>query len=281
MANEQQRHAWNDVLGPKWVAEQAIYDRMLAPFQAEVVATLDAQPGERILDIGCGYGTTSIAVAAAVGEDGHVHGVDISEPMVDEAARRAPGNCSFSVGDAQIEALGDGFDAVVSRFGVMFFDDPAAAFANIGAAVRPGGRIAFVCWQGPQQNPFFSVPGRHLREAMTNPPPVPAPGAPSPVALADPERTCHLLTEAGWADAACRPIHPSIRFDTADSHDGLANVAHLLRSSELGTLAAAQLSPADFDEALRRGLDDLHPYLADGVLTLPTGAWIVTAHRPD
>ncbi|TIP34261.1 MAG: class I SAM-dependent methyltransferase, partial [Mesorhizobium sp.] len=147
--NTQQAALWNDASGKAWVEMQPILDGVLAPFASLLVDAGDPGKGGDVLDIGCGAGATTLAMARRVGNGGRCVGLDISRPLVARAAERARvkavANASFEVGDAQAYAFKSGrFDAVVSRFGVMFFDDPVAAFANIRGAARRGGKLAFV-----------------------------------------------------------------------------------------------------------------------------------------
>ena len=151
MPNSDQSRSWNGPTGEHWAAEAERYDAMLAPFVGPIVAAAAPQPGEAVLDVGCGNGALALAFAEQVAPGGRVTGVDLSEPMLAEARRRADaagrGDVTFVRADAQTAALPGPFDVVVSRFGVMFFDDPTAAFTNLAASLRPGGRIVFVCWQ--------------------------------------------------------------------------------------------------------------------------------------
>jgi SAM-dependent methyltransferase len=162
-------------------------------------------PGEAVIDIGCGAGATTLAFAAAVGPAGRVLGVDISGQLLARAAERAAaaglGRIGWLHADAQAGPLPDGFDVAVSRFGMMFFDDPVAAFARIGATLRPGGRLVFAAWGPAEANPWF---GEAFRAALRRlgPAPPTAPDAPGPLAFADRARVLGLLRDAGLADCA-------------------------------------------------------------------------------
>ena len=152
---------WNEAVGPTWAELQEPLDRQLGPLGRAAMAALKPRPGERILDIGCGSGQTSVELAGAVAPDGAVLGVDISRPLLDTARARSPGanDVTFLEADAQTAAFEPGaFDAAFSRFGVMFFADPPAAFANIRRALKPGGRLAFICWRGMVDNPIMTLP---------------------------------------------------------------------------------------------------------------------------
>ena len=204
--NELERQRWND---ERWAALWPKRERLTDAVSAFVLDAAAPAPGERVLDVGCGGGKTALAAALAVGPEGAVVGADISAPLTELATRRAAeagaANVSFRVLDMQTDAVGgEAFDVALSQFGVMFFDEPVTAFANIRAHLRPGGRIAFACWQAGERNPWFFAPA--IAELLPAPP-APAPGkAPTgPFALADPERTSEILRSAGFLDVHCTP----------------------------------------------------------------------------
>lgn len=177
MANEEQQQAWA-TQGVDWVTHAAVFDAVLAPFADAVIAHADITPGARVLDIGCGSGTL-LQRTTDLGAD--AFGVDISEPMVAAARRRVP-QATVALGDAQTMDLRDGddgaaFDRAISRFGVMFFEDPVAAFVNIRGAAAPGARLAFVCWRDGD-NPMFTAGVDVLAAKLESPPAAPDPGAP-------------------------------------------------------------------------------------------------------
>jgi SAM-dependent methyltransferase len=199
-ANEAQRRHWND--DARFLAW-----RRREPLTAAVTATLlrhaGLVSGERVLDVGSGGGRTTIAAARQIGPDFGALGADISEPLVTLARQRAGTagvtNARFTVADVQVADLdGAQFDAAISQFGVMFFDEAVTAFANIRAHVRPGGRLTIVCWQALADNPWFA--GESVRQFL---PPEPGTGpgqnAVGPFALADPEYAAGVLAEAGWS----------------------------------------------------------------------------------
>ncbi len=196
IANQQQADHWNGEEASHWVTHQAAYDRMLAPFTAMLLAAAALQPGDQVLDVGCGCGSTTCAAA------GRVLGADLSGPMLARgqasAAAAGLGNAAFERADAQVHAFGESsFDAVISRFGIMFFADPVAAFANLRRATRPGGRMAFVCWQDLTANQWLLVPGAALAQHVPLPD-LGEPGAPGMFAFADPGRITAVLTKSGW-----------------------------------------------------------------------------------
>ncbi|WP_420433244.1 class I SAM-dependent methyltransferase [Candidatus Poriferisocius sp.] len=200
---EELRSYWND-RGPVWVEYRERLDAMLAPLGEAAIARLHPDPGEHVLDIGCGTGTTSLELARLVGSSGHVAGVDVSAPMLDEARRRAAGagldNTSFVVADAGAHQFEPGhFDGAYSRMGIMFFAEPVAGFTNLRRALRPGGRLSFVCWRSPGENSWVTEPGQAVAEVL-GPPASVDPDAPGPFSLASAERISSTLTEAGLVD---------------------------------------------------------------------------------
>jgi SAM-dependent methyltransferase len=202
-SNETERQRWNDAeWAEQWPKRERLTDEV-TPFLLDALAL---QGGEHVLDVGCGGARTAIAAAARVGDKGSVVGADISAPLLVLASHRAAGagarNLSFVEADMQTDALsvpGAGFDVAMSQFGVMFFDEPVTAFANIGTHLRPGGRIGFACWQSVDRNPWFVGP---VVAPFLPPPPDPAPekSVPGPFAFADPGRVTEILGASGYSD---------------------------------------------------------------------------------
>ena len=205
-SNEADRRRWNDErrysVWPK-------RERLTGVVTATLLEALTPKPGERVIDVGSGGGRSTLAAAEAVGPEGEVVGVDISLALSrlaqERAAAAACGNVRFVVADAQSEAIGGGpFDAAMSQFGVMFFDEPVAAFRNIGDHLRPGGRIAFACWQASEANPWFFADA--VAEFLPAPPqPEPGKSPTGPFALADRGRTTEILESAGFVDVSSTP----------------------------------------------------------------------------
>lgn len=204
-ANSDQAAFWNTGPGRNWVQHQAELDANHAEITELLLAACAVLPGEQVLDVGCGAGGSTLRLAAATGPGGHVHAIDISQPLLGLAERRAReagfGNVSFEQGDAQTLVPGEGFNLVTSRFGMMFFEDPGAAFANLGRALAPGGRMVFVAWAGPEHNPWFTVPQRAAVARLGQATRV-APDAPGPMAFRDPDRVLRLLGGSGLNAAA-------------------------------------------------------------------------------
>jgi SAM-dependent methyltransferase len=265
---------WNATAGQTWAAFQSQLDRQLEPLGVAAMRVLAPMPGARILDIGCGCGHTSFALAARVGPSGAVLGVDISAPMLAVARQRVPASDSaapgFRLADAQAEDLGEAaFDAAFSRFGVMFFSDPVAAFANIRRALKPGGRLAFVCWRPLPANPWMHVPLDAARPALPPLPP-PEPNAPGPFAFADPDRVRAILTAAGFGAVEIAP------FDTRIGSGGLEETLALtFRVGPLG--AALRENPDHADAVTNLVRPALAAYLTPEGVMMPAAVWIVSA----
>jgi SAM-dependent methyltransferase len=264
--------AADDVRVRAWAEVREPLERQLAPLGRRALAALAPRPGERILDIGCGGGATALDLARAVAPDGEVLGVDLSAAVL-EFARRAADRCArlqFIQADAQVFPFEPGsFDAAFSRFGVMFFADPTAAFMNIRRGLKPNGRLAFVCWRALEDNPLDIVP---LTAASPYLPPQPdhSPDAPGPFAFADANRVRGVLAKAGFGD---------IEIDAHDEQVG---------SGDLDTMLAVCKRVGALGKILRenpelRGaaIAAVRPALAahdgpDGV-RLRAATWIVTA----
>ncbi len=273
MANEQTREMWTSVNGPSWVRHHRIFDRMLESISAVLVESLTFEPEQRVLDVGCGTGTLAAAVAAL----GAVAvGTDISPTMIDGARERFP-DLEFFVADAQVDDLHGPYDAIVSRFGVMFFDDPVAAFANLGSAVIDGAPLTFVCWRGLDVNPVFTAGVSALNAALPASPPL-DPHAPGPMAFADEARLRGLLIDGGWSAIDIEPIDTVVRF-SLDGSDGIEERMVQMTTSEAGRRFADQVPEEARGPALDAARRDLARYVVDGELQLDAAAWLVRARR--
>lgn len=210
-ANDDQAEYWgNSESGTKWLTFEDKLDHMLAPVPGLVLERAELTSGLRVLDIGCGTGASTVAAARAVGPRGHVLGADISGPFLDRAAQRADAaglpNAAFQLADAQVAPFEpETRDVAISRFGVMFFDDPVAAFGNIAKALVPGGRMIFAAWGPLSDNPWFRVPHVAATAHLGHPPKY-GRHAPGPLAFQDVDRVTGLMTRAGLRDVSGEPI---------------------------------------------------------------------------
>jgi ubiquinone/menaquinone biosynthesis C-methylase UbiE len=268
--------------GDAWVRMQDRTDAMIDPLGRIAMERLGVVAGERILDVGCGCGQTLLELAELVGPSGHVLGVDISPQMLGRARERVADRptIALAVGDAQTYAFApEAFDAVYSRFGVMFFEDAVAAFANLRRALVPGGRLAFVCWQDIARNPWADVPLRAVlgvlgRDAA---PELVRPGNPGPFYFSDPDRVRTILTAAGFTDVVIDPYERPMNLGAAATvEEALAYSRHI------GPAARAM---ADADPNLRPALDAaltaaLARFTTDRGVWSEAAAFIVTARAP-
>ena len=274
--NTDQIAYWNADAGEAWAALQEQLDAQLASHGSRAMEALAPAAGERIVDVGCGSGQTSLALGQAVGRSGAVMGLDVSRPLLDLARRRAAesgaANVTFAEADVQTYAFAPTtFDAVFSRFGVMFFADPPAAFANIRRALKPGGRLAFVCWRTPAENIFMTLP--YTAAAAQLPPAPPSePGAPGPFAFADPARVRHILSSAGFRDIELAQYDRKIGSGDLEQSLALSLKIGLLGRAVREHPEKLVLVIDDVREALRPHVD------ADGVVRLASASWIVSAH---
>lgn len=278
VANQPMVELWNGVDTAAWTTHPERYDTMLAPFGDAVLDAARPTPGEKVLDVGCGAGTLTLAAARAVGPTGTATGVDISRPLLDLAAQRADQSGSttaaFEEADAQTAPLEpDIYDVIVSRFGVMFFDDPVAAFSNLRRAARPGGRLAFVCWQALGENEWAMVP---VLAALPHVgvPEAPAPGAPGPFAFGDRDRILETLSPAGWADVRIEELRTSIHVGgAADPDEAVA----YYRDDVFGKVLFGRGDEAAQTAALEELRSALSERATEAGVFLGAATWIVTA----
>jgi SAM-dependent methyltransferase len=272
--NDEQIAYWNGLAGQRWTEQQDVLDRALAAYGRAILERAVVRPGEHVLDIGSGCGATSLALSDAVGLTGNVLGVDISARMLARARERAEGrpNLIFLEGDASSLEFSRKFELLFSRFGVMFFEDPVAAFGHLRNAAVRGGRLAFVCWRAYEDNPWASLPVdavRHLVPDVT----LPTGDSPGPYAFADPAKVQRILSSAGFGDIAID------RFD-ADVVLGEGELDEAVEFAVRGGPAARLLAAASPDvqararDAVRRVLEPLRT--ATG-FALPGSGWLVTA----
>jgi SAM-dependent methyltransferase len=275
--NAEQITYWNQVSAEKWIRYEELLDRQLAPFGERAIERARLRSADRALDVGCGCGATTLAVARIVGSGGSVLGVDISTPMLERARRRAADagldQARFANADAQTHSFAPaGFDVVCSRFGVMFFSDAERAFTNLHRAQRAGGTLSFVCWQGLEVNPWMGVPMR-AAAAEIELPPRSAPDAPGPFSFADPERVRRILAGAGYGSIDVAPHDEELSVG-GGTLDGAADF--LVQMGPTGN--ALRAAPAEVRPrvvaAVRRSLE---PYDGPNGVRLRFAVWLVAA----
>jgi ubiquinone/menaquinone biosynthesis C-methylase UbiE len=265
---------WNGPGGKMWLGAYERIQRGIAGFSEIALKAAAARPGERVLDVGCGTGGTTAELAQAIGANGHVLGVDISEPLIGAARALALDNATFDVGDATAYPFAAAsFDLVFSRFGVMFFADPVAAFRNIRRAMKPAGRLVFICWRTPQENPWAAVP---MRAAMPYLPPMERPGPEDPgqYSFGDRTRVDRILTQAGLADLSFEPVDLML-------NQGGSIPEVLERIGDFGPLARAfkDVAPDQVARAKAAIGEALEPYAKPEGVMLAGACWLVRA-RP-
>jgi SAM-dependent methyltransferase len=268
-----QREFWNGEVGEKWVTEHAQLERVLSSIGQAAIDEAKVTSGEKVLDVGCGCGSTTLALAQAVGAGGRVVGVDISAPMLAFAkARGGERNASFELADATTYQPDVAFDVIHSRFGVMFFEDPHAAFANLARVLRPGGRIAFVCWRPQSENAWVTVPMRAVLRFAAPPEPTP-PDAPGPFAFADAARVRSILEGAGFTNVRISPRESPMATGALEEATDYAMTNG--PAARLATTYDAA-TQAKMKDAVREAL---RPFETKAGVVLPAAQWVVTANK--
>ncbi len=274
MANREMVELWNGPTSDAWVLTPERYDAMLGGLGLLALDAAALRPGERVLDIGCGSGDLSRSAAERVRPGGSVLGLDVSAPLVELAAHRAADDLAFLVGDAQVHDLGTArFDVLVSRFGVMFFDDPVAAFTQLRSAMAPGGRLSFVAWQAAPLNEWVLTAIGALVPHVGFPQ-LPPPGAPGPFAFAEADHVRAVLASAGWTDVEVRAVSQPLLVGGPGSVD---DVVAFYEQDAFGRMMLAQASP----EAQVAGRAALREAVAERIgadgLEVGAAVWVVTA----
>lgn len=277
MQNEDQIDYWNGKAGEKWVEHSNLLDGMLAPFASAVMDAADISAGEHVLDVGCGAGALSLMAANAVGASGSVTGVDVSVPMLGLARERAKvhaENVRFEDCDASTFQMSAKADVLISRFGVMFFDDPRAAFANLRSNVAPTGRLAFACWQSLLENDWARAPLEVAMPFLTTPPDMPPAGAPGPFAFADPAHVETMLSEAGWTGVSVAPWTGEMLLPGENPEQSAGFMMQLGPAARLIKEQGIDLAPVQ--AALRERMATA--VTPEGRVAMKASVWIVTAN---
>jgi len=275
-ANEAQSALWNGPSGLAWVDAQRSLDRMFEPFETLLADAAVAASARHVVDVGCGTGAVTIAIARRLGAHAHCTGVDISARMIAAAQARAEREglaASFVPADAQTHAFAPAqFDLIVSRFGVMFFDDPVRAFANLRHAARANAQLRFVAWRSAADNPFMTTAERVAAPLLPN---LPArqPGAPGQFVFGDRQRIASVLSDSGWADIAIEPIDVACALPVPALDDYVAR------------LGPVGLALRQVDDATRRRVIEtvraaFERYVHGAEVRFDAACWLVTARAP-
>lgn len=274
-------HHWNGPEGAKWVEHQAWLDDWLEPFGEAALAEAAIRPGERVLDVGCGAGASTLAIADRIGFGGQAVGVDISALLITRAETHSRPRLSFVLADAASTDLDrlDPFDVLFSRFGVMFFQNPEAAFVALRRRLRPGGRFVFVCWRSPHENDWAHLPLSAIADVVS---PLPSSSeGPGPFSLQDRAGLKALLVAAGFVDVRMRPFDHPIVFGRGVSREAAIDNAVAL-AFEIGPLS--RILKDQPGEVLRRAAAAVWTAFAARAdattVTLNGAAWVVSATNP-
>jgi SAM-dependent methyltransferase len=275
-ANRDQSALWNEAAGQVWVKMRSVLDEVLAPFNSLLIEHALQEERNRVLDVGCGAGSTTLQAARRLKPGGMCQGVDISAVLIEAAKQRASkegvDNAVFVHADAQTHAFEPkSFDAVISRFGVMFFDDPVTAFLNIRRAARSDATLTFVAWRGPAENPFMTTAARAAAPFLPSLSP-PDPQAPGPFGLADPDRVHHILQASGWESVDIRPMDIPTRIPEPDLLAYVTNLGPVgLALREVDEQTRAQTV-----SAVRAAFD---VFIQDGAARFNAACWLVRARH--
>jgi len=280
--NAEQITYWNETAGPKWVTLHDIIDAQIVDLGQLAMDRARIRISERVLDVGCGCGATSIDLGRRVGAHGSVVGIDISGVMLARAREAAAAAgvswVRFEHADAQTHPFPPhSYDLAYSRFGVMFFADPVAAFANLRRGLRPGGRLAFICWRTLPENPWLLIPLMAAAAHVQLPPP-PAPDAPGPFALGDGVRLQSILTGAGFEDVVLEDVNTDV---TVGGQQSLERAVEFLMQMGPAAAVLRDVEPAVRTRVAAAVRDAVAPYQTAQGLRMAAGARIVTARNPD
>lgn len=274
--NQAQKDFWSEQAGTNWVRMQDSMDATLGPVLDLVLEFANLQSDDRVLDIGCGAGTSTLRAGQAVGDRGHVLGVDISKPLLARAQERANdvSNVEFTLADAQLHAFEpQGFDHLISRFGVMFFEDSVAAFSNISKALRPDAKVTLGCWGPAPENPWFMLPAKVAKMRFGSPPKTDR-SLPGPFAWENPDRILPMLERAGLRNVTAQSHH--IDLTPAGSLSDLAD-ACLHIGPATGIMSHFNASEAD-RTAIRANLMDIFaPFQTAQGLRIPASILLYKA----
>lgn len=275
-ANQEQAELWNGAAGRGWVETQESLDRLMAPFENLLVEAVAAAGASRVLDIGCGTGATSLAIARRLGASGSCVGLDISEPMIALARRRAERERTpprFIAADAQSYAFEPAsFDMIVSRFGVMFFADPVQAFANLRRGAAPGAALECIAWRSAADNPFMTAAERAAAPFLPSLPPR-KPDEPGQFAFADRARVQTILRDAGWSDVEITPLDVASAFPERELVPYLTQIGPVARALQ----GQSETTRAHVIATVRAAFD---PYVHGDDVRYTAACWTLRARAP-
>ncbi|RKT10549.1 ubiquinone/menaquinone biosynthesis C-methylase UbiE [Paraburkholderia sp. RAU2J] len=269
----EQTALWNGSAGRAWVAEQEVLDRMFKPFEDLLVEMMGGDGGHCVLDVGCGTGSTTLALARRLGVKGHCIGVDVSTPMLATAharAEREGSTASFIRADAQTYAFDpQSFDRIMSRFGVMFFDNPVQAFANLRRAARDDAELRFIAWRSAAENPFMTTAERVAAPLLPNLP-VRKPDAPGQFSFAKRSRVTSILEDSGWAEIDIRSVDVGCIMPETEL------IGYLTRLGPVGLILhdADEGTRKQIIETVRTAFD---PYVHGTEVRFTAACWLVSA----
>ncbi len=242
-ANEEQIALWNGSAGRGWIEAQQSLDLLFAPFETLLVEAVASRQAQRVLDVGCGTGSTSLAIARQLGARGICVGLDISEPMIALATQRAEHESArprFLCADAQTHAFEPAsFDLIVSRFGVMFFYDPVSAFANLRRAAASGAALRVIAWRSPAENPFMTA-AEHAAAPFFPQLPARRPNEPGQFAFAEQNRVHSILEQSGWGEIDIELLDVACTLPEAELNGYISRLGPLARRAATGRRAAAR-----------------------------------------
>ena len=280
--NAEQIRYWNETAGPKWVALQEMIDAQIEPIGSMAMDQAGIEAGDHVIDVGCGCGQSSIELGRRVGAAGSVLGVDVSAPMLARAAELAAAHgfehVRFAHADAQTHGFAErGADLVFSRFGVMFFAEPVAAFANLRRGLRRDGALAFACWQPIGENPWMLTPLLAAAQHVPLPSP-PAPGAPGPFAFAAPDHVRAILTRAGFGAVTFAPVRQPV---TLGGGGDVGEAVDFVLQMGPTAVALREAGPEALPRVRAAVHEALEPFATAQGVRMDSAAWIVCARPID
>ena len=274
-ADSEQSRLWNGPSGQAWIDLQEAFDGSLKPFEDLLVEAVATQAAQQVLDVGCGTGATTLAIARQLGARGRCTGIDISQPMVAVArarAKREGSRANFVCADVQAHAFEPAaFDCLVSRFGVMFFDAPVQAFANLRRAARPGATMHFIAWRSTAENEFMITAERAAAPLLPAVPPR-QPDAPGQFAFADRERVRSILHDSGWGAIDIRPVDAPCAMTESDLGRYTARLGPVGR-------ALREADPATHARVVAVLREAFAPFVHDGIARFTAACWMIEARN--